>query len=302
MIGAFHPHLVRQLDERISGLVDELLVPACDRGRLDVVADLAMPLTVTVICELLGIPPGDRAEIGPRATDLGRAFGTLVSIPERQAADEAVAWLRNYVGALIDARRRRPGEDLLSRIALAEDGDMGLSRDEIVDNVVFLFFAGFETTSSLIGNGCALLLSHPAELTRLRADPFLVPTAVEEFLRYDPPIQGVARMVLAPVEVSGRTIRAGRVLVLLLASANRDGRRFTHPEQLDVARTPNPHLSFGGGGHHCLGAILARSEAVAAFRGLLRHFRTIEPAGEMVRQRTSRLRTYAQIPIAVNPA
>jgi cytochrome P450 len=294
---AFTPVVVTRLGDRIARLVDDLLDPACDRGGFDAVTDLALPLTVGVICELIGVPPEDREQVRARATVLGMAFGTLINEPERAACDEAVVWLRNYVASLMDKKRSGPQDDLISQVASAEVEGLRLSRDEIVDNAVFLVFAGFETTTSLIANGCAALLRFPSELARLRADPSLVPTAVEEFLRFDPPIQGVARLVREPVEVGGRKLRTGRVLILLLASANHDERVFADPGRLDLARQPNPHLSFGGGPHHCLGAALARAEAGAAFRGLLRRFRSMEPSGPPVRQTATRLRSLAALPV-----
>jgi cytochrome P450 len=302
MAAAFSPTLVRRLGDHIGDLVDELLAPALDRHRLDAVRDLASPLPVTVVCELLGIPAADRDLVRPRASDLCKAFGTYTPQSDRAAADAAVVWLRDYVGALLERRRAHPGDDLLSRMLAAVEGGSGLSYEEIVDNAVFLFFAGFETTMSLISTGCAALMRYPSELARLRADPALVPSAVEEFLRYDAPIQSVGRLVRRPREVCGRTIQAGRVLLLLLGSANHDEAQFACPGRLDVGRRPNPHVSFGGGSHFCLGAGLARVEAAVTFERLLRRFASIEPAGPQVRRPGTSLRAYASVPLAVKPA
>ena len=171
-----------------------------------------------------------------------------------------------------------------------------------MDNAVFLFFAGFETTSNLIAAGCAALLEHPGELRRLRADASLVPTAVEEFLRYDAPIQSVARLVLEPIDVGGQTIRRNRVVVLLLGSANHDERQFDDSERLNVGRKPNPHVTFGGGIHHCLGATLGRLEAVTLFERLLKRFAVLEPAGPVVRRPSGGLRSYASVPVVAKSA
>ena len=298
---AFRAQLVRRLEGRIGELVDELLEPALERGRLDVVADLAFPLPVTVTCELMGIPAPDRALIRPRALALGRAFATVVPETARRDADEAVLWLRDYLGALLEERRHNPAADLLSQLLAAGVDDDSLTSDEIVDNAVFAFFAGFETTTNVIANGCAALLRHPDQLARLDADRTLVRSAVEEFLRYDAPVQGVARLVRRRLELGGRTLRPGRVLVLLLGSANRDERAFARPDAFDVGRTPNRHVSFGGGVHHCMGATLARIETRVALARLLARCAKLELRGEPVRERSTGFRAYASLPVEVRP-
>jgi cytochrome P450 len=293
---------VRSLQGQVGDLVDRLLAPALESGRLDAVSDLAFPLPVMVICELLGVPVADRDLVRPRAAGLVKGFTTFVAPADRTEVHESVTWLQEYVRRLLDERRRRPGDDLLSLLAAAAEGGDALSPQEIVDNAVFLFFAGFETTRNLIANGCAALLRHPDQLARLRRDRSLVPAAVEEFLRYDAPVQGAGRFTHEPIEIGGRTIRPGRVLVLLLGSANHDERQFSDPESLDVGRQPNPHLAFGGGSHHCLGASLARLEGAMVLEGLLSRFATFEPAGEPVRRPLGNFRSYASVPIAVGAA
>jgi cytochrome P450 len=298
---AFGGQLVRGLEAQIAELVDSLVEPLLERRTFDVIADLAFPLPVMVVARLMGIPAGDHDAIRPRAVELGRAFAAVVPEAARAAADQAVRWLRDYLGALLDERREAPGDDLLSRMLAAEQGADRLAHAEIVDNAVFSFFAGFETTTNLIGNGVAALLEHPAQLARLRADPALVPSAVEEFLRYDAPIQGVARIVRDPVEIGGRRIAAGRVLVLLVGSANRDERAFERPDELDVGRAPNRHVSFGGGIHYCLGATLSRIEARTVFARLLERFARLEPAGAALRERGTSFRAFASLPVAATP-
>ncbi|WP_344084807.1 cytochrome P450 [Luedemannella helvata] len=303
MSKAFSPALVRRLSDHLTGIVDELLEPALDTGILDAATDLAYPLPVTVVCELLGVPTADRDIVRPRAADLARGWSTEVAEADRPHVHAAVVWLREYLGALLEERRHRPGDDLLSRMLAAGSGEDSLSQQEIVDNAVFLFFAGFETTRNMIGTGCAALLRHPNQLARLRAEPGLAASAVEEFLRYDAPVQGAGRMVLSPIEIGGHTVRAGRVLVLLLGSANHDESVFERADRLDVGRSPNPHVSFGGGTHFCLGAALAREEGRVAFERLLHHFATIEPAGEPVRRLTAsgNIRAYDSVPMQVRP-
>ncbi|MEU8108441.1 cytochrome P450 [Nonomuraea muscovyensis] len=299
MSKAFSPGLVRGLREHIGDLVDELLDPAAERGWFDAVEELAFPLPVLVVCELMGIPRADRSEVRPHALNLSKAFAAMVPEADRADADASVLWLRNYLAELLAQRSKAPSRDLLSLLLAAREGDDRLTEEEIVDNAVFSFFAGFETTANLLASGCAALLEHPGELARLRADRGLLPTAVEEFLRYDAPIQGTARLVRSPVEVGDHTVRAGRVLVLLLGSANRDERQFGDPGRLDVGRDPNPHVSFGGGLHHCMGAALARVEGAVAFGRLLDRFGAIEPAGPALRRTNTTFRAYASVPVRV---
>jgi cytochrome P450 len=299
---AFSAPIVRQLREHIATLVDRQLAPALERRRFDAVDDLSYPLPVTVVCELIGIPAADRNEVRPRVEDLVKGFTTLVPDGDRPAVNEAVVWLQDYVGRLLEERRAAPGADLLSAMLAAEDGGETLTAEEIVDNAVFLFFAGFETTRNMISTGCAALLEHPDELARLRADPTLVPKAVEEFLRYDAPVQGAGRFTLEPIEIGGRTIPKERVLILLLGSANHDEDEFPDPERLDVGRHPNRHVTFGGGSHYCLGAALARIEGGVVFERLLALFRRIDLDGPLVRRPLGNFRSYASVPIAVEPA
>jgi cytochrome P450 len=299
---ALNPAVVRRLRRLIEERTAELVGEALARGRFDAVADLAVPLQTTVACELIGVPSEDRAEVCRRAVALGRAL-ILVPFVDPELGDGADQgrWLRAYVGALLARRRREPRDDLMSHLAGA-DGSDGLSDDEIADNVVFLFFAGFETSIHLVAGGCATLLRSPGELARLRADRSLLPSAVEEMLRFDPPIQWIARTTSARLELGGRIIRPGRFLLLLLGSANRDEQQFADPDRFDVSRHPNPHLSFGGGIHHCLGVQLARAQGAAVFGTLLARCATIEPAGMPEPRPHANLRGHVRIPVAVTPA
>lgn len=298
----FDSAALRILRGRIIKLVNDLLTTASDSGLLEAVADLALPLPALVMFEIMGIPPDDREEIRPRVLNLGKAFASNVAHEDRAVADEAVVWLRRYTLELLEQRRRNLRDDLVSHMLVSGGETDGRSEEETVDNVVFLFFAGFETTSSVISTGCAALLDHPDQLERLRNDYSLVPRAVEEFMRYDAPIQSRLRFVQEPVEIAGRTIKPGRLLLLLLGSANHDERQFDRPEELDVTRSPNPHLSFGGGDHYCLGAGLARLECAVVFEQLARRFRNLEPAGASVRSVKGPFRSYERIPIAVRAA
>jgi cytochrome P450 len=298
MARSVSPRTVAALRPRIGRLVTDLLAGLAGQESTDLIAELAYPLPVTVAAELLGIPAADRDEARPYAVALGRMFGAgPVAEPERERAVAAVGWLRDYLGGLI--RRRRPAAgDALSDLVAAARAAGTIRPAELVDNVIFLFFAGFETTTNLLGTGAALLLERPELRTRLQADPALVPTAVEEFVRWDCPIQATSRVARAEVRLGDKVIRPGRIVVLLLASANRDERRFPAPDEVDLSRSPNPHLGFSAGPHHCLGATLARIEAAAVFGQLATGWPAIELAGPPVR-RAGGFRGYQALPVRV---
>jgi cytochrome P450 len=280
-----------------------LLDVALDRGRADMVRDVALPLQTRVAGELLGVPETDRAEVARHAAELGRV---IILIPFAGAAHDSgereARWLRDYVSDLLRRRRTRPGGDLLSRLAAVRTGDTRLSDDEIVDNAVFLFFAGFETSVHLLAGGVAALLAFPGEFARLRADPGLAALAVEEFLRYDAPLQWVSRTTKDVVDVGPTRLKPGRFVLILLGSANRDERTFAAPDRLDIARHPNPHLSLGGGAHHCLGAVLARAQGTAVFGQLARRCAAIESAGGPRRRPHPNVRGYLELPVALRAA
>jgi cytochrome P450 len=300
----FSPREAAGLAARVQAMAGELLEPALERGTLEVVDELAFPLPIMVACELIGIPAADREFIQHWAGRLTSAFGVRPSATEREEADTSVRTLRDYVDAMLRDKQRRtdPGDDLPARLLDALDHSAELSWDDVVDNVVFLFFAGFETTVNLIATGSAALLEHPDELARLRREPGLIPAAVEEFLRYDGPIPSTSRLVREPLSVDGRSLRPGRVVHLLLGSANRDPLKFPEPDRLDVGRRPNPHLGFSGGPHYCLGAPLARLESAAAFACVIERCATFEAAGPAIRRLDPSFRSLARVPAAVSAA
>jgi cytochrome P450 len=299
---SFSPSLVRHLSHYVAEQVDVLMTQAQQRDRFDAVTDLAFPLPVTVVCELIGIPDVDRDAVRPHAVELAKAFALYVPPDERAGAHAAVTWLRDYVSGLVAERAARPSHDLVSNLLAAQREFPDLDREAIVDNVVFLFFAGFETTTNLISTTWSALLAHPDQLRLLRQRPELAATAVEEMLRYDAPIQATARYVKEAVEIDGRTVRAGRILVLLLGAANHDPQRFEQPGRLDITRDPNPHVSFGGGAHHCLGAALAQVEGRAVLDWLAHAAYEPESAGPIVRRPSVTFRAYRSIPVTLGPA
>ncbi len=282
MIRAMNPGSARELKTPVARIVDRLMERARDEGEFDAHADLAEPLPIIVMSDLFNIPEPDRPEIERWSVALAKAFAVFIPEKDRLLAHDAVVNLREYMADLVAQRKRRAGDDLLSRMISVGDGDTKLSDEEIIDNALFVFYAGFETTTNLIATGCAALVQNPDQLIRLRMDRSLLPTAIEEFLRYDAPIHTTTRIAQEPIVICGQKIRPGRVVVLVLASANYDESRFDAPEKLDISRKPNPHVSFGGGVHHCLGAAMARMEGAATFDRLLELFGDISSAGEPV--------------------
>ncbi|WP_425258870.1 cytochrome P450 [Rubrivivax sp. RP6-9] len=299
---AFSPQRLVTLQQRIDDHVDAMLDRAIDNGGFDAVSDLALPLTVAVVCDLLGIDRELQREIGLRSRQLSQAFAPFAMPQEgRSAASESLAWLRELVGRLIDERMHAPRGDLLSEFAAALQVDSGCSREELVDNAVFVVFTGYETTSSLIGTGFSMLLDHEAECRRLWDNPHLVKSAVHEMMRFDAPSQFAAGVARDAVDFHGHRIKPGRVVFFMLGSANRDPRKFDRPDQFDIAREHNPHLSFGLGAHYCVGAALAMMECHAVFLRALHRLRSIEPRGQALRLPNPSIRSFSSVPVAVLP-
>ena len=268
---AFTARRMEALRSRIEAIVDDLIEEVEDRGGMDVIADFAHKLPVTVICDMLGIPESDRAPFLNESTVRGRILDPVPpSREELDAANRGSLATRDYFTGLFDYRRRHPGDDLTTALLNAREADDSLTDEEIIANIALLFGAGHETTTNLIGNGVLALHRNPEQLERLRADPGLIPNAVEEILRYDSPVQLTARMALADVEFQGQPIARGEQVIALLGAANHDPAAYEgDPDALDVARPGVKPLSFGGGIHFCLGAQLARIEGEVAFGRLL---------------------------------
>jgi cytochrome P450 len=296
---AFTPRAVERLRGRVETLTDELLTAARRRGTFDVIADFAVPLPVTIIAEMLGIPADDRALFKRWSDHLVGFLDPLASPgPEtlRRTADE----LKAYVKRLAAVRRPAPADDLLSALVQAEDAGDRLTEQELHGTIALLLAAGNETTTNLIGNGLVALLRHPAELARLRDEPAIVDRAVEELLRWDSPVQLTGRIPTADVEIRGRRFARGQVVVAVLGAANRDPEVFAHPDVLDLGRADNPHLAFGQGIHFCLGAQLARLEARIALRELARRFPDVRLASDRLRwRRLTFLRGLEALPVRV---
>jgi cytochrome P450 len=295
---AFTPRMVEQLRPRIIVIVGELLERMARReGPVDLIADLAYPLPVVVIAELLGVPAEDRVRFQEWSAVMAASLDPLVSAELANQVTIARDWLHAYLRGIIAERRQAPRSDLISAlVAVEERGDV-LSEPELVVMCTLLLIAGHETTVNLIGNGMLALLRHPDQLQRLREDPSQIALAVEELLRFDSPVQMTGRIALEPVEIGGHTVQPGEWVLPLLGAANHDPAQFTDPERLDLSRNPNPHVAFGRGIHFCLGAPLARLEGQLAIAALIRRFVNLQLAGEPVRRDQITLRGLQTLPV-----
>jgi cytochrome P450 len=279
---AFTRRRSERLTPRIQQLTDALLDRLAGRSEVDLITEFAYPLPISVICELLGIPEADRAEF--RGWTAPLVAGAMAGLEAYSAAATALV---GYVRELLERKRAEPADDLLSAlIAVRAEGDR-LSADELTSMVYLLLLAGHETTVNLIGNGVRALLTHPDQLALLRARPERIAAAVEELLRFDGPLQSaIPTIAAAPVRIGEVDVPAGEVVVISLLAANRDPGRTPAADRLDLSREPAPHLAFGYGIHHCLGAPLARIEARIALGSLLARFPDLQlavPAAELVR-------------------
>ncbi len=277
---SFTPRMIENLKPVIERVVNQLLDPVADAGGGNVLEAVGFPLPVTIIGEMLGVPETDRPQFRGMVRDLVAIFEMQPTDEQMVSADAAQLAIRAYFLKLVAEKRSKPGDDLLSNLAMAEVGGDRLSDDELVTLASLLFGAGFETTTNLFGNGLFALLRQPEQLDLLRHDASLFANLPDEFLRYDGTAQLVNRVTEASVEVGGLTIPAGEQVFALLGAGNHDPARFPNPDQLDVTRTDIQPLSFGGGVHFCLGAALARAEIEITFRTLLQRFDHIELAGD----------------------
>ena len=295
---AFTPRAIAAIRPSIQRIVDECLDRVAPRGEMDVIADLALPVPATVICEMLGVPVADRDRftVWTAQATYGLAAGVL---PPEMLAQAAAAGmeLAAYFQELIAARRVRLADDLLSALIRAEEEGDRLSPSELISQAIGLLIAGFETTIGLIGNGVRALLEHPAQLAGLRARPELIAGAVEECLRYDGPIILTARVLHADAEFGGTMIPRDAKVWGMLAAANRDPAVFPDPDAFDIERQPNEHLAFGGGPHFCLGAHLARLEGQIAIGSLVERFHDLALVSPTVEWGLSLFRVPGRLPV-----
>lgn len=293
----------RGSDDLLKNHIAELVADTLQRGRFDAVADFAQPLQIRFISRLLGIPEADRPALFHQAVELGRRVILFPFAYGRSDAPEVNAeWVRNSLANLVEQRRCTPGDDLISTTLSIREGDSRLSEDEIIDNAVFLCFAGFETTIYVIANMLATLACRPDQWKRLRENPALVPAAVDEILRFDAPLQWVSRVTVRPIEIAGHTLNKGRLVLLLLGSANRDERQFSRPDELDIARHPNRHLTFGGGAHQCMALVWVRMTAAMVMTQFLERCSHLELEEEPLRRLHPNIRSYETVRVIARAA
>jgi cytochrome P450 len=278
---AFTPRMVERLRPRVQSIVDGLVDDIEGAGEVDLISRVAEPLPVTVIAELLGVPEADRHLLRPWSADICLMYELNPSEEYAKRAVTASVEFSDYLRALSRERRANPNdEDLISALARVVVEGERLTEDELIGTCVLLLNAGHEATVNVTGNGWLALFRNPSQLERLRADPSLVPTAIEELMRFDTPLQMFERWVLEDADIFGTHVPKGSELGLLFGSANHDPTVFDRPDKLDLARNPNPHLTFGAGIHFCLGAPLARVELATSFGTVLRRL----PKMELVRE------------------
>ena len=305
---AFSPRRVEALRPRVRSIAEDLLDEVAASGpesRVDLVSAFAFPLPFTVICELLGVPQTERARLGQQFSKLLVPTSTEEEYAQaKKASDAVVAMLK----ALVAAKEADPGDDLVSALISARDGDDRLNSQELLSTIFQLMVAGHDTTASLIGNSVVALFRNPEQLSKLRSDPAKIRAAVEEFLRYDAPVpHATFRYTVEPVTIGGVTIPAGSQVIICMAAANRDSDRYANPESLDVDRVVGRHLAFGYGIHHCLGAPLARMEGEIALGSLLRRFPELALAVPSEQLRWGHgdglvLRGLSELPVIPGPA
>jgi len=301
IVGALSPHVLRDMAPAVARVIDGLLDQIEARGEFDGITDFAAAIPVEVIGNLLTVP---REERGPlrewSLAILGALEPTLT--PQQQArGDAAVREFVAYLKHLLARRRRDPldEESMLARLLREERATEPLAETELLQNCVFLLNAGHETTTNLIGNGLHLLLTHPSELQRLRCAPSLVASCVEECLRFESPNQLGNRLVIAPVQIGGKSLEPGAYLHLCIGAANRDPAVFADPDRFDIARSPNPHLAFAAGAHACAGMSVARLEGQIALARIVARFARLRLAGEPRRSPRVRFRGFSSLPLAV---
>jgi cytochrome P450 len=295
---AFSATSAARLEPLIQRVTDSALDRLAGDTPVDVMANFALRVPSDVVSEILGVPEPDRAAFPGRV----RAFDAILELGQRtfrelRDADTAAEELTSYFAGLVADRRARPGDDLVSALAMAD----GLAEPELVASLIVVFNAGFRTTANLLGNGLRLLLAHPAALAALRADPSLAPSYVEEILRLDPPVHFAVRFAVGDADIAGVPVPAGRSVLILTAAANRDPGRFADPDRFDPARVDNQHYAFSAGPHFCLGAALGRLEGRIALPRLLSRFPQLTLATEPRPREHLMLRGYDRLEVLCEP-
>jgi hypothetical protein len=301
---AFTPARVESLRSHIKEILDNLLEPLLDTGRMDVIADLAAPLPAIVTAEMMGVPTSDANQLKDWSADFAEVLGNFQHNPDRASRTlKCVEEMTSYFRDAISRMRTEPREGLINALLTAEiDGDR-LTEEEIIANCIVTMVGGQETTTNLIGNGVLTLLRHPDELERLRNDLTLIPSAVEELLRYESPSQHTARICREDTELGGKLIHKGQAVIAVMGAGNRDPERFPHPDRLDLGRTDNRHLAFGWASHFCFGAPLARIEGQLTFEAIVRRMSNLAlETGDLVWRDNLGLRGLTSLPVTFEVA
>ena len=301
LAAAFTPRAIAAMEPRIVATVDRLLDGMAAKGRVDLLSDFASSLPLEVVCTMLGVPPDEREPLRAWATTILSGLEPMLSPQMLDRGNRAVADFSAYLDRLIEKRRQRPADDsdILGVLVHGEVDGEKLTHDELVQNCIFLLNAGHETTTNLIGNGVDALFRFPGEMDRLRGNPELIETAIEEMLRFESSNQLGNRRVTEAMELGGTSLPAGAYIWIGIGAANHDPAQFHDPDRFDIARTPNRHLAFATGIHACLGMSLARLEGRIAISHLLARFPKLRRDGAFVRGGRARFRGFASYPVAV---
>ena len=277
---AFTPRMIELMRSRTQTLVDGMLDKVQENGRMDVIADLAVPLPGIVISDMLSVPEKDQPQFKKWSDDIAVGITGSDSVGTQSErfliAQKSFLELADYFRGIVEELRRHPQDNLLSAMVDAEEAGDRLTEEELFANCVLLMFAGHETTTNLIGNGTLALLQDPKQMQMLQNDGELIGSAVEELLRFDSPVQKLGRLATADIEIGGKIIKAGELVYLCYGSANRDPEQFSNPDQLDITRTDNRHVAFAQGIHYCLGASLARLEGQITINTLFKRMPEIK--------------------------
>jgi cytochrome P450 len=299
----FTPRRIRELEPRIREIAKDQLDKVEAKGSFDVIADLANVLPVTVIAEMLGVPPELNARFKRWSDTIIGGDNNVPGAPQPPESIRAIDELGDYFTAEIEKRRTNPGPDLVSALVAAHDEGEVMSAADLLSFVTLLLVAGNETTTNLIGNGMLALGRHPDQLDALKRDSAMLPRAIEEMLRYDGPVQSTVRFTKQPVQLGGTEIPAGAFAMMIVAAADRDPAQFKNPEKFDITRDPNEHVALGEGIHFCIGAPLARMEARIAFEAMLERFprlRLKDPAIKPTYKGSYFLRGLESLPLAID--
>jgi len=285
MAYAFTPKAIGQMEATVRQTAATVLDRMPERGDVGLIDAFAKPFPVTVICDLMQVPLSDSPMLAGWSEAIAEHIEVTATREQLAACNGAYFEIKDYLARFVEQRRKNPGDGLIDRLIAAEQETDALSSNELLANVILLILAGHETTTNLIGNGMLALIQHPDQLALLRQQPALVSTAVEECLRFESPANTNARCAHEVIEIGSKRIEPGDLVLCMLGAANRDPEVFADPDRFDITRDPNPHQSFGGGPHHCIGANLARLEGRVAIAGLLERYRSIELDGTPVQWR-----------------